>query len=293
VKPLVLTYAHAADIRETARRRGLFVGVEYHKRFDRRALLARKLYGEGRFGVFAMGEARMIEPYYYRFSNFQNWFTVDRTDPFTYVGCHYVDLVRFITGLKPVEVSVSGVRGRFPNGNEGYLWANGRVRWENGALLTVTNGLGYPDEGAGSNLQGLTLYCEGEGKSGLLEHEDQFRGVTHCYVEGIGCAGSQYNNVHTDFCRLVAWDGPGFKAVGYGVESIAANLAVMTRLAGEPGLERRQEMLREVDERGIIATPANSFVNELVTEAGRLSIARDGEPVRILYGDPPRVEPRR
>jgi hypothetical protein len=67
----------------------------------------------------------------------------------------------------------------------------------------------------------------------------------------------------------------------------------MARLAGEPALACRQAILKEVDERGIIATPANSCVNELVTEAGRLSIARDGEPVRILYGDPPRVEPRR
>ena len=30
----------------------------------------------------------------------------ENADPFTYVGCHYVDLVYFITGLRPVEVSV-------------------------------------------------------------------------------------------------------------------------------------------------------------------------------------------
>ena len=47
-----------------------------------------------------MGEAKLIEPYYYRHSNFQNWFTCDKTDPFVYVGCHYVDLVYFITGLQ-------------------------------------------------------------------------------------------------------------------------------------------------------------------------------------------------
>ena len=53
----------------------------------------------------------MIEPYYYRHSNFQNWFTRENSDPFTYVGCHYVDLIYFITGLKPVEVSVLLVEG--------------------------------------------------------------------------------------------------------------------------------------------------------------------------------------
>ena len=40
VKPLVLQYAQAAEIERIARERGLFVGVEYHKRFDRRSLEA-------------------------------------------------------------------------------------------------------------------------------------------------------------------------------------------------------------------------------------------------------------
>ena len=167
VKPLVLKYADAVEIERTARERGLFVGVEYHKRFDRRSLMAKRHYELGHFGEFMMGEAKMIEPYFYRFSNFQNWFTVDQTDPFVYVGCHYVDLVCFITGLKPASVSVQGVKGRFPNGNEGYIWANGRVVFENGAILSVTDGLGYPDEGAGSNEQCLTMFCEGEGKTGM------------------------------------------------------------------------------------------------------------------------------
>ena len=52
-----------------------------------------------RFGEFRLGTACLLEKWYYRHSNFQNWFTTDRADPFTYVGCHYVDLVYFITGL--------------------------------------------------------------------------------------------------------------------------------------------------------------------------------------------------
>jgi len=134
VKPLVLSYDHAEEVRDTAYDQGLFVGVEYHKRFDRRSLMARRQYQLGNFGEFRMGEAKMIEPYLYRHSNFQNWFTCENTDPFVYVGCHYVDLVYFITGLRPVEVSVAGVRDTFPNGKEGYMWATGRARFENGAL---------------------------------------------------------------------------------------------------------------------------------------------------------------
>lgn len=297
VKPLVLKHAQAVEIEKLAFEKGRFVGVEYHKRFDRRSLVARRGYGLGRFGVFVMGEAKLIEPYYYRFSNFQNWFTCAQTDPFTYIGCHYVDLVYFITGLKPVEVSVYGVKGKFPNGNEAFLWSQGRVTWENGALLSVVNGLGYPDAAAGSNDQGLIMYCEGKNQTGLVFHDDHNRGVAYSYLEGIGPGGSQYNYVSPDFYRLVPWEGAGYKPIGYGYESVAGITSAIDRLGKETAdlppdaaLKRRRELLREVDAQGLIATPANSSINELVVEAARMSILADAAPVRIVYGDQPHVE---
>lgn len=299
VKPLVLEYRHAVEIENIARDRGLFVGVEYHKRFDTRALMAKRRYELGQFGEFIMGEAKMIEPYFYRYSNFQNWFTADKTDPFVYVGCHYVDLVCFITGLRPVSVSVSGIKGTFPNGNEGYLWANGRVVFENGAILSVTDGLGYPDDGAGSNEQCLSMFFEGDGKSGLIKHDDQFRGVSHAYLDGIGCAGSTFNFVSPDFYQLVPWEGAGYKPVGYGYASVAASISTIHQLVndthGMPESEavvKRREALRDIDAKGIIATPANSSVNELVMEAARLSILNDGRFADIVYGDQPHVRLR-
>ena len=297
VKPLVLKHEQAVEIEKLAAEKGRLVGIEYHKRFDRRSLVARRAYGLGQFGAFVMGEAKLIEPYYYRHSNFQNWFTCNNTDPFTYIGCHYVDLVYFITGLKPVEVSVQGVKGRFPNGNEAYLWSHGRVTWENGALLSVVNGLGYPDAAAGSNDQGLIMYCEGQGQTGLIFHDDHNRGVAYSYLEGIGPGGSQYNYVSPDFFRLVPWEGPGYKPIGYGYESVAGITETVWRmgketagLAPEAALERRRQLLHEVNARGLIATPANSSINELVVEAARSSILRGAAPVRIVYGDHPHVE---
>jgi predicted dehydrogenase len=300
VKPLVLKHEQSVVIEKLALERGLFVGVEYHKRFDRRALMAKRQYGMGHFGAFVMGEAKLIEPYYYRHSNFQNWFTTDKTDPFVYVGCHYVDLVYFITGLKPTGVSVSGVKGRFPNGNEGYLWSNGRVRYENGALLSVTDGLGYPDDAAGSNDQGLMMYCEGPGRCGMIQHDDQDRGVRHCYLDAIGCGGTRYNYVSPDFYRLIPWEGAGSKPAGYGYESVAASIETMRRIetavAGmskAEALARRRQMIQAADAAGILATPANSSINELVVEAARMSILADGEWVDIVYGDHPHVALRR
>jgi predicted dehydrogenase len=297
VKPLVLKYDQAHQVEQLACRKGLYVGVEYHKRFDRRSLMAKRQYALGQFGEFVMGEAKLIEPYYYRHSNFQNWFTCDKTDPFVYVGCHYVDLVYFITGLRPTGISVSGVKGKFPNGNEGYLWANGRVRYENGALLAVTAGLGYPNDAAGSNDQGLLMYCEGNDASGMIQHIDNDRGVRYSYLEGIGCGGSKYNYVSPDFYRLVPWEGQGFKPVGYGTDSVSANIETMGRieaavegLAESKALFQRRQMIADIDRQGILATPANSYINELVVEAARLSIQRNGSWVEIAYEPHPHVQ---
>lgn len=299
VKPLVLKYEQAAEIEKIAFEKGLFVGVEYHKRFDRRSLMAKRSCELKQFGDFVMGEAKLIEPYYYRSSNFQNWFTCDKTDPFVYIGCHYVDLVWFITGLKPVSVSVSGIKGRFPNGNEGYMWAQGRVCFENGSILSVIDGLGYPDQAAGSNDQSLQMFFEGDGKTGMIKHNDQFRGVEHSYLEGIGCGGSHFNYVSPDFYKLVPWEGAGYKPVGYGFDSVAASVTMacqietaVQNMSDGDSLKKRREMITETDKKGIIATPANSYINELVVEAARISILRDGDNVDIVYGDKPHVKVR-
>ncbi len=292
VKPLVPTYTQSVEIEELARSKGLYVGIEYHKRFDRRSLDARQQYRAGRFGEFKCGEAKMIEPYYYRHSNFQNWFTKENTDPFTYVGCHYVDLVYFITGLRPVEVSVRGVEGTFPNGKVGYMWSAGRVVWENGALLSVTDGLGYPDEGAGTNDQCLVMYCEGDDCGAIIKHNDQFRGVSHGYVDHD--SGAAFRYVSPDYFRLVPWEGDGLKPVGYGYESIEANvLAAMRVNAATHDISARRKVLAEIDDRGLLATPANSSINELVTEAARLSITQNGLPAVIDYTGTPTVRMRR
>ena len=100
-----------------------------------------------------------------------------------------------------------------------------------------------------------------------------------------------------DFYRLVPWEGEGFKPVGYGYDSIAAIIGAIHRIEGETemlpedrSLKCRQELIRETDKKGIIATPANSFINELVVEAARSSITRDGRAVKIIYGVKPHIE---
>ncbi|HZO54579.1 MAG TPA: Gfo/Idh/MocA family oxidoreductase [Bryobacteraceae bacterium] len=286
VKPLVLSAAQALEIEAEAKRRNLVVGVEYHKRLDDRSLLARRRYRAGMFGEFKLGTARLMEKWYYRNSNFQNWCTVENSDAFTYIGCHYVDLVAFVTGLKPVAVSVYGIKDRYPNGREGYLYTDARVIWENGACLNVQNSLSFPDAAPGTNTQGITMYFAGAGedgrqRGGWLEHSDQYRGLKYCYIQEPSAPGStMFAEPSTDYFQYVDLGGPGLEVVGYGFRSVEFIIRNILRVEAAPEGER-QRLLRELDDSGVMATPANSAYNELVVEAGRQSIVDGGREVRI------------
>jgi predicted dehydrogenase len=281
VKPLVLTARESVEVEREAHGRELVVGVEYHKRFDDRSLMARRHYREGLFGEFRLGTACLLEKWYYRHSNFQNWCTTEHSDAFTYIGCHYVDLVAFITGLQPASVSVYGIRDRYPNGNEGFLWTDARVIWSNGACLNVQNALGFPDEAPGTNTQGLTMYCAGGSNGALLSHSDQYRGLKYSYTRKSSDPGATlYAEPSPDYFQYVDLGGPGLAPVGYGYRSIDFIIRACIRVETAAPDERRQ-LLKEYDEAGVMATPANSRYNERVLEAGRESILNNGREVPI------------
>jgi hypothetical protein len=209
---------------------------------------------------------------------------------FTYVGCHYVDQVHFITGLLPKSVSVYGVKDKYPNGNEGYLWTDARVIWENGACLHVTDVMGYPDEGPGGNAQGMQMYCAGNDKSGLLIHNDQYRGMDYCYItKGNEPGDTYYAQPSPDYFKYVDLGDGGLAPIGYGYRSIELIIKNICRTVGLDALKRR-ELLKHYDDAGVMATPKNSSYNELVIEAGRLSILNEGREVKINYGKNAGVE---
>jgi predicted dehydrogenase len=269
VKPLVLRASEAGMIEQEALQRGLFVGIEYHKRFDDRSLMARRKYRSGDFGEFRLGTAHLMEKWYYRHSNFQNWCTSENSDAFTYIGCHYVDLVHFITGLSPVSVSVYGIKDKYPNGNEGYLWTDARVIWSNGACLNVQNSLSFPDAAPGTNAQGLTLYCASGDKGGLLRHSDQYRGLEYVFTGNPPI----YAEPSPDYFQYVDLGGAGLTPVGYGYRSIEYLYRCCLKIESASD---RQQAIREIDSEAMAATPANSRYNEQVIEAARKSIQNSG-----------------
>jgi hypothetical protein len=247
--------------------------------------MARRKYAAGLFGEFTLGTACLLEKWYYRHSNFQNWMTTGNSDAFTYIGCHYVDLVHYITGLLPVGVSVYGIRDRFPNGKEGFLWTDARVIWSNGACLNVQNALGFPDDAPGTNTQGLVMYCKGETNGALISHSDQYRGLKYSYKAKSDDPGATiYAEPSPDYFQYLDLGGPGLTPVGYGYRSVEYIIQSCIRVESEArNPTEQQRVLRELDAAGVMATPGNSSYNELVIEAARESILNGGRMVDIQH----------
>jgi hypothetical protein len=142
------------------------------------------------------------------------------------------------------------------------------------------------------------MFFEGNGRSAVLKHNDQFRGVECAYLEPKSAAAKRFYYVNPDFFQYIPYEGPGLKPVGYGVDSVCSALKTMSRIetraaAARNPLAVRQAACQEVNQQGLIATPANSWTNELVHEAARLSIQRDGAVVDIVYEPEPGVRLKR
>lgn len=285
VKPLALSKNEWSQIKEEAYKRGLLVLVEYHKLEELRYLVARDRYNEGAFGEFTAALATMIEDDSYLDSGFGKWF--NKTNPFVYVGCHYFGIVNFITGQKAVEVTVTpGADITFSNGVTCAGFTTGVIKYENGATLTVLNGIGIPEKGAPNNDQGLKLL----GTGGAILYNDAFRGMEHTYREDWEGTNGRPHRYLGDYWQMVTWEGKGKRPIGYGyrqvdnmVQTVRYLEALSMGLEGEERLQARQKFIEEIDALPFLAAAGSDMVREeaLINEAAFASLKEGGGPVRI------------
>jgi len=88
-------------------------------------------------------------------------------------------------------------------------------------------------------------------------------------------APTVFSEPSPDYFQYVDLGGPGLTPVGYGYRSIEAIVSAALRVNSEG-----TAVLEEIDQAGILATPANSAHNERVIEAARESIQNGGREVR-------------
>jgi predicted dehydrogenase len=215
-KPMCLSIGEADKIIALARRNELIVAVDMHKRYDPDHLRIRDDV-KNRIGQPLYGTAFLEEPLQVSTGTFQ-W--VESSDPFSYVGPHWVDLIWHYYRSKPVSLTAVGQKKRLKrDGINAYDAVQVRVDFANGMSINFHNNWITPADFEGPVNQGHEIV----GTDGKVESDQQYRGLRYWNNGG----GSRTSNTH--FTRDVARPDGTKAYVGYGVDSLTAGLVAICR----------------------------------------------------------------
>ena len=216
-KPMCLEITEADRIIELARKKERIVAVDMHKRYDPDHLRIRDDI-RNRIGDPLYGTAYLEEPLEVSTSTFK-W--VEQSDPFSYVGPHWVDLIYHYYRSKPVSLTAVGQKRRLiRQGIDAYDAVQVRVDFENGMSINFHNNWITPPEFEGPVNQGHEIL----GTDGKVESDQQYRGFRWWNKGG----GSRTANNH--FTRDVRRPDGSQVYIGYGVDSLTAGLAAICRM---------------------------------------------------------------
>jgi len=216
-KPMCLDISEADQIIALAKKKGRVVAVDMHKRYDPDHLRIRDDI-KNRIGEPLYGTAFLEEPLEVSTSTFK-W--VEQSDPFSYVGPHWVDLICHYYQSKPVSLTAVGQKRRLKrDGINAYDAVQVRVDFENGMSMNFHNNWITPPDFEGPVNQGHEIV----GTDGKVESDQQYRGFRWWNKGG----GSRTANNH--FTRDVRRPDGSQAYIGYGVDSLTVGLAAVCRM---------------------------------------------------------------
>lgn len=106
VKPLTSKLKEAKSLEALANKRKVYGAVEFHKRFDEANLKLKDLINSKNLGDILYFAVEYSQKKSIPAKVFKDW--AAKTNIFQYLGVHYVDLIHFLTGAKPLRVMATG-----------------------------------------------------------------------------------------------------------------------------------------------------------------------------------------
>jgi predicted dehydrogenase len=216
-KPMCLSIQEADEIIDRARAKNRVVAVDMHKRYDPDHLRIRDDI-QNRIGAPLYGTAYLEEPLEVSTSTFK-W--VESSDPFSYVGPHWTDLIYSYYRSKPVSLTAVGQKKRLVrDGINAFDAVQVRVDFENGMSINFHNNWITPSEFEGPVNQGHEIV----GADGKVESDQQYRGFRWWN------AGDASRTSNNHFTRDVTRPDGTKGYIGYGVDSLTVGLVAICRV---------------------------------------------------------------
>ncbi|MCD6361352.1 MAG: Gfo/Idh/MocA family oxidoreductase [Armatimonadetes bacterium] len=280
-KPLCLKLSEANEIIATAAEHDRIVAVDMHKRYDPMNM---KLFRDlvPRMGDINYIRAVLEEPLEISTEIFK-W--ADRSNPFSYVGCHWTDVVHHYLGVTPVSLHATGQKNLLVNWTDPVTGEakpvdtfdsiQVKVTYDNGMEALYVNAWINPVDFEGPVNQEIKVF----GTLGSAFMDQQDRGLRYCITgEGSRTTNPFFNGLVPNYERFD-------EMKGYGKDSLTAGFlaAARHRILGEALDEIEPDYPTAASQRGTVAlVDAAAKVAERNLEHTR---AGRGSPVTAFLGD--------
>lgn len=280
-KPLCLLLEEADEIITVADEAGLVVSCDMHKRYDPMHV---KLFRDlvPRMGEINYIRAVLEEPLEVSTEIFK-W--AARSNPFSYVGCHWTDVVYYYLGVEPVSLHATGQKKLLVNWTDPktgepkpidtYDSIQVKVTYEDGMEVLYVNAWINPADFEGPVNQEIKVF----GTLGSAFMDQQDRGLRYCITgEGSRTTNPFFNGLTPAYERFD-------EMKGYGKDSLTAGLSAIMRrrLLGADLEELAPEYPTAASQRSTVAlieaAQTVADLNLAYTQSG------DGSPVTAFLGD--------
>jgi predicted dehydrogenase len=217
-KPMCLDLSEADEIIALSEREGLVVGADMHKRYDPDHL---KIFHElgPTMGAPIYARGVLEEPLEVSTTTFK-W--VEQSDPFSYVGIHWIDVFMHYLKLTPLSLYGVGQKQRLRSefGKDAFDAIQVMVTHTNGLNVIYENNWLTPADFEGPvNQESQTVFALGK-----VESDSQYRGLRY-WIEN---KGSRTSNTH--FFRKVRRPDGSTVSMGYGKDSLVDCLERIYRI---------------------------------------------------------------
>jgi predicted dehydrogenase len=272
-KPLCLTTSETDAILAKAKAKGLIVSVDMHKRYDP-FVREMMLNAHRKYGQINRVRAVLEEPLAVATEIFA-W--AEKSNPFAYVGCHWLDVVHHYLKVKPVAVYATGQKNLLLNWDKHHIELAKRkgkpassfkrqgkidtwdsldvaVTYHDGMRGDYNNNWINPEEFEGAVNQEIEVY----GVYGRGFVDQQYRG----FRETVSGDGTRTRN--PTFGGRIQHTGGHIEVFGYGKASIVSGMLaiIRRRVLGEsmtaldetyPTAASQRDVVQIIEAAGIVA----------------------------------------
>jgi predicted dehydrogenase len=261
VKPLTPTYKESKELCKIAADKNLYGAVEFHKRWDKSNLILRdKIFGgdlgDPLYSLVEYSQRKSVPT-----SFFKQW--AAETNILQYLGIHYIDLMRFISGAVPLRVLASGQKNLLANKKiDTYDSIQCLIEWEmpNKKIFNQTILTNWIDPETSSAMSDQSLKVIGT--KGRYEADQKNRGIMlNTDLTGI-------EHINPDFCFPITHNDGITKWQGYGIDSIVSFLNDVTEIESGKSSISDFELIRPTFSESLISSAIIDYANKSLQRGG-------------------------